>query len=226
MRDRRARMALAFGAVCFLLSFGPAFPLYAPLYRVFPAMAAVRAASRFGAVVLCAVALLAGFGMAIIQRRIPQKWSLPVCVAILIAAHAEALRAPIDFGRNQEFLGIPPIFRTLDTPEPNVVVIFPFYAIPEIFMNARYMVVSTAFWKPMLNGYSGYMPTRYILDTQELGGFPDAKSLQYLKSLGVTRVLVDSRNMRAAALARLPDFSELKLMPTTDGNLRIYELQR
>ena len=225
MRDRRARMALVFGAVCFLLSFGPTFPLYTPLYRLFPAMAAVRAASRFGAMVLCAVALLAGFGMAVIQRRIPPKWSLAVSVAILIVAHVEALRAPIDFGRDQEFLGIPPIFQTLDTPEPDVVVIFPFYAIPDIFMNARYMMVSTAFWKPMVNGYSGYMPTRYILDTQQLGGFPDAKSLEYLKSLGVTRVLVDSRNMRAAALALLQDFSELKLM-ATDGNLRIYELQR
>jgi hypothetical protein len=85
--------------------------------------------------------------------------------------------------------------------------------------------VSTAFWKPMLNGYSGYMPVRYIEHTQNLGGFPDEKSLAYLKRLGVTRVLVDSRNMPGASLARLPDFPELSLV-TTDGNLKIYELKR
>ena len=47
----------------------------------------------------------------------------------------------------------------------------------------------------------------------------------YLAALGVTRVLVDSRNMQPAALALVPDFSELKLM-ATDDNLRIYELKR
>lgn len=72
--------------------------------------------------------------------------------------------------------GVPEIFKTLDTPEFDVVVIFPFYPRQRLFLNARYMLVSTAFWKPMVNGYSGYMPTRYIEDTQKLGGFPDQTS--------------------------------------------------
>ena len=92
-------------------------------------------------------------------------------------------------------------------------------------MNARYMLVSTAFWKPMVNGYSGYMPTRYITHVQNLGGFPDARSVHYLRELGVTRVLVDSRNMTQESLARLPAFPELTLL-NTDGNLQIYDLKR
>jgi hypothetical protein len=224
-RDPRARMALVFGLICFVLSFGPALPIYAYLYRVFPAMAAVRGASRFGQMVLAAIALVAGFGVAWLLRHVQRRVAVPICLALILTANLEALRAPIDFGRDNEFLGIPPIFKTLATPDPDVVVIFPLYAIPEIFMNARYMLVSTAFWKPMLNGYSGYMPTRYIEFTQKLGQFPDATSLSYLKDLGVTRVLVDSRNMRAASLARLSDFPELSLIGT-DGNLRIYRLAR
>jgi hypothetical protein len=227
-RDGRARMALAFGVAGFALSFGPAFPLYGILYRVFPPMAAVRGAARWGQIFLAAVAILAGFGLAAVEQRVSRfrsAWVLPLSLALLIAVNVEALRAPIAFSAEDNYTGVPEIFKTLDTPEPEAIVIFPFYSPGEIFMNARYMLVSTAFWKPMMNGYSGYMPTRYITHTQNLGGFPDARSLQYLKELGVTRVLVDSRNVEPAALARLPDFPQLNLL-TTDGNLRIYDLKR
>jgi hypothetical protein len=221
--DQRARMALVFGVVCFCLSFGPMFPGYSFLYHAFPAMAGVRGAVRFGQMVLVAVAILAGFGLVVLQRRVPASLAVPLGIALVITAHVEALRAPLDFGSGHEFRGVPPIFKTLDTPEPHVVVIFPFYSPRAIFMNARYMVVSTAFWKPMLNGYSGYMPTRYVEHSENLAEFPDRRSVDYLQKLGVTRVLVDSRNMTQRSLAELVHFSELRLIDT-DGNLRIYAL--
>jgi hypothetical protein len=225
LRDKRARMVLVFGVVCFCLSFGPAFPLYTALYHAFPAMAAVRGAARWGHMVLVAVAMLAGFGLARLQRSLPVRAALPVAVALIVVVNLEALRAPIDFGRDQDFLGVPEIFRSLDGPAPQVVAVFPFYPPERLFMNARYMMVSSAFWEPMINGYSGYMPVSYITHTQNLGRFPDRRSLDYLKGLSVTRVLVDSRNMHGADLARLPEFPELRLI-TTDGNLRIYALDR
>ena len=150
-------------------------------------MTALRGAARWGQLFLAAVALLAGFGMAVLQQRVRNTWVLPVCVGLIIAANVEALRAPFRFSAEDDYGGVPAIFKMLDTPEPQVVVIFPFYPPGQIFMNARYMLVSTAFWKPMVNGYSGYMPTRYITHTQNLGGFPDSRSLQYLEQLGVTR---------------------------------------
>jgi hypothetical protein len=223
--DRRARMALVFGIVCFCLSFGPMFPLYSYLYQAFPAMTGVRSAVRFGQMVLAAVAILAGFGLVALQRRLPASWVVPLCLAFVITAHLEALRAPIDFGRDHVFRGIAPIFKVLDTPEPQVVVIFPFYPPEVIFMNARYMVVSIAFWKPMLNGYSGYMPKRYVEHAENLAAFPDHRSVDYLQRLGVTRVLVDSRNMSRTSLAELANFPELRLIGT-DGNLRIFALGR
>jgi hypothetical protein len=225
LRDRRARMVLAFGVLCFALSFGPAFPLYGLLYKVFPPMAAVRGAARWGQMFLVAVALLAGFGLTAIERRLRRSWVLPVGLALVLVANVEALRAPFAFSPDDTDRGVPAIFKTLDTPEPQVVIVFPFYPPREIFMNARYMLASTAFWKPMVNGYSGYMPTNYIAHTQNLGGFPDRRSVEYLKQLGVTRVLVDSRNVDPAALSRLADFPELRMM-VSDGNLRIYDLRR
>src|SRR5262249_20772354 len=46
--DRRARMAAAFGVLAFVLSFGPAFPLYGALATALPIMAGIRGAARFG----------------------------------------------------------------------------------------------------------------------------------------------------------------------------------
>ena len=65
-------------------------------------------------------------------------------------------------------------------------------------------------------------PTRFQ-HAQALASFPDRGSIDYLRDVGVTHVLVDSRNMRSAPLARLADFPELELW-MTDGNLRIYLL--
>src|SRR5207237_9863502 len=110
--DKRARMALAFGVVCFCLSFGPAFPLYKTLYTIFPVMAAVRGAARFGQMVLLAVAILAGFGFAVIRRRMPEQWAVAAGAILIFVVNLEALRAPIDYGRDQEFKGIPAIFET------------------------------------------------------------------------------------------------------------------
>ena len=222
--DKRARMALVFGVVCLALSFGPAFPLYKTLYDLYPPMAAVRSAVRWGHMVLAAVAILAGFGLVVLQRKLPKAWAVPVGLTLVLVANLEALRAPIDYGVDQDFRGVPKIFETLNTPNPDVVVIFPFYRPEQLHMNARYMMVATAFWKPMVNGYSGYMPVRYFEHTANLEGFPDERSIQYLQRLGVTRVLVDSRNMPARVLDRLPQVSELSMIDT-DGNLKIFALK-
>jgi len=227
-KDSRARMSLAVGVAGFVLSFGPAFPLYGLLYKIFPLMVAIRGAARWGQMFLVAVALLAGFGLAALQQRMKRTVPgvvLPLCLALIVVANAEALRAPFAFSADDDYGGVPEIYKKLNTPEPEVVIIFPFYSPRDISLNARYMLVSTAFWKPLVNGYSGYMPTRYITHVQNLGGFPDARSLQYLKELGVTRVLVDSRNMTQESLSRLPAFPELRPLDT-DGNLRIYDLKQ
>ena len=93
-RDRRARMAVAFGLVAFAMSFGPAFPLYGLVGRLFPIMAGIRGASRFGQLYLAAVAILAGFGLARLTTRYPRR-SLALGLTLLLGAHVEALRAPI-----------------------------------------------------------------------------------------------------------------------------------
>jgi hypothetical protein len=220
-KDRRARMTIAFGLAAFALSFGPAFPPYRWLYRVFPLLTGIRGAVRFGEIVLIAIGILSGFGVAALQRRLPVRWATTIGVAVFLTANAEALRAPLFYS---EYHGIPAVYDALDhVGRKAVLAWFPFYGSAQFHQNAPFMLVSTRTFNPMLNGYSGFKPASYYKNVEELAGFPDDRSIAHLQRLGVSVVLVDGRNMRPANLARIPEFPQLSKI-ADDGNLRIYLL--
>lgn len=219
--DRRARMVLAIGLAAFALSFGPAFTPYRWLYAVFPLMSGIRGAVRFGQIVLAAVGILAGFGLAHLQRRFPSRRMVLLSLALLAAAHIEALRAPMGYTPNP---GIPAVYDVLRRTADNAVLVWvPFQPSPRFHLNAPYMLASTRFWKPMLNGYSGFKPASYYEHAKALANFPDEASIQYLREHGVTHVVVDGAEMKPDRTARLTAFPQLTLL-ADDGNLRIYLL--
>ena len=230
VRDRRARMALGFGLVSFALSFGPAFPLYSLLYEAFPPLQAIRGAARFGQMALAAIAILAGFGLAWLSIRLRRQTALVAGIVAIVAVNAEAWRAPIAYcgtpeARCQAFTEVAPIFATLNRDDVKAIVIFPFYATNEdIMFNARYMLHSTAHFKPMLNGYSGYRPASMVAHDRALRDFPSAASIEYLKALGVTHALVDSRNMSEAVRADIARSPNL-VQEVTDGNLLVLAIK-
>jgi len=221
-RDRRARMAVAFGLVAFAMSFGPAFPFYGLVGRLFPIMAGIRGASRFGQLYLAAVALLAGFGLAWLMSHYPRR-SLVLGLLLLVGAHVEALRAPINY---RPFGGISPIFDEMRTAGDNTLVAcFPFPGPREAFQNVDCMLASTRFWKPLVNGYSSFMPESYMRSAAALDAFPEGDTLAYLKSLGVTHVIVFTNNLSAPRLAHLDEHpAELELW-RSDASARIYRLR-
>jgi hypothetical protein len=220
-KDRRARMAIAFGLAAFALSFGPAFPPYRWLYRVFPLLTGIRGAVRFGEITLVAIAVLAGFGLAALLRRLPMRWATAIGVAAFLTANVEAFRAPLFYS---EYHGIPAVYDALDhVGRKAVLAWFPFYSSAQFHENAPFMLISTRTFNPMLNGYSGFKPASFYKNVEELAGFPDDRSMAQLQRLGVSVVLVDSRNMRAANLARLSEFPQLTKI-ADDGNLRIFLL--
>jgi hypothetical protein len=219
--DRRARMTIAFGLMAFALSFGPAFPPYRWLYRMFPLLSGIRGAVRFGEITLVAIGVLAGFGVAALQRRLPAKWATAAAIAVFFTANAEALRAPLFYS---EYHGIPQVYDALNNVGRKAILVsFPFYASAQFHQNAPLMLASTQTFNPMLNGYSGFKPASFYKNVEELAGFPDERSIAHLQRLGVSVVLVDGRNMRPANLARLPEFPQLSKI-ADDGNLRIYLL--
>lgn len=231
VKDTRARMALAFGVVSFALSFGPAFPLYPFFYKVFPLLQAIRGAARFGQMALAAIAVLSGFGLAWLAMKLPKQAALTLGVVAFIAVNVEAWRAPIgycgtrDNNTCQEFTTIPPIFKTLDRPDVQAIIVFPFYPPnSELNQNARYMLQSTAHFKPMMNGYSGYMPTVMFRHFEGVKDFPSESSIAYLKRIGVTHALVDGRNVSQEMLAAVSK-SPYLVLENTDGNLQVLAIK-
>ena len=227
-RDVRARMAVAFGVVAFAFSFGPAFPGYAALYGVFPLMTGIRGASRFGQLWLVAIAILAGFGWVRLRLALERvaiatarNVVLLLGAAVLVGVHAETVVAPLEY---TAYRGNQPVWDELRSAgDSAVLAFFPFYPPESVFINTRYMLYSTRFFKPILNGYSGFTPQSYLRHAEAMRPFPDRASIDYLREVGVTHMVVEGHRMSATSLAALDGFPELELA-ITDGTLRIYVL--
>jgi hypothetical protein len=192
-RDEPARVAMVFaiGFIGLLLSLGPKTPLYAWLYTVFPPMQGLRAAARFGGLFLLAIALLAGIGLARLRQGLNRRWATAAAIAAVFLVNLEALRAPFEYRR---WRGIPEIYRLLAS-EPGKVVLaeMPFYPPHAVFENAEYVVNSTAHWRPLMNGYSGYTPVTYVDAASLMWYFPDARAFPPMKANGVTHIMVHPR---------------------------------
>ena len=191
-----------------------------PVSRVFPIMAGIRGAVRFGQLFLAAVAILAGFGLAVLGRG-QRRRAITIGLVLVLGAHLEALRAPI---RYRAFEGIPPIFDNLRTSAHEVVACFPFPRPRELFANVDCMLASTRFWHPLVNGYSSFTPPSYGRAAAALAAFPEGTTVQYLRQLGVTKVIVFTNKLSAPRMARLSDHPELSLWKA-DRSVRIYLLQ-
>ena len=225
-RDRRlVWMLVALAATGFVLSLGPRTPIYGWLFTIFPPMQGLRAAARFGVLFLLAIALLAAAGLSALRREhAGRRWIPAAAVAAVILVNAEALRAPFDYRR---WGGIPAIYARLAAePGPVVLAEMPFYPPQAVFENAEYVLNSTAHWRPLLNGYSGYAPKTYTDVAGLLWHFPDERAFPPLAAAGVTHVTVHPRRYRERAastidaLARRPDFELLGVDEAT--GVRLY----
>ena len=217
----RVWMLVAIGIAGFVLSLGTATPLYRLVFEVFPPMQGLRAAARFGNLFLLGTAMLAGFGLALWRPR-------PVVAAVLIAVvNLEALQAPFTY---TPFHGIPDLYRLLATePGPVVVAEQPFFPRHAAFQNARYVLASTAHWRPLMNGYSGYTPASYQRYADAFWYFPADWAIQAMKDAGVTHVVVHVSDFSRENLAVLPVLAartDFELLAIGPRDLRLYRLIR
>jgi hypothetical protein len=187
-RDRRARMALAFGAMGFALSFGANLPGYAFLHEHIALLQGVRAVARWGFLLLIALAILAGFAVAWLESSWRGRpWWPAVALALIGLVTLEALRAPLSFVRHD---GIPRVHSRLAHDSVTGIVVFPLYGGNQFNQNARYMLDQTRHWRPMINAYSSWAPAAFLKRAALLQSFPGDAALADLRSIGVSHAVL------------------------------------
>lgn len=222
----RAIMLVAIAATGLVLSLGTRTPIYGWLYGVFPPMQGLRAAARFGNLFLLGMAVLAGLGLAALRRGSAPSWRTAIVAAlVLAAANVESLRAPFEYRR---FTGIPHLYDLVAQDSGRVVLAeMPFYPRQAVFENAEYVLNSTAHWKPLMNGYSGYTPESYGRYADDFWHFPEDRAIQAMRRAGVTHVMVHPGRFLGDAAAIVQQASgrpELELLGVEGSGLRLYRL--
>jgi hypothetical protein len=223
-RDPRVRMAIAVGVLGVAFSFGTALPGYSFLHELVPLLGGIRNAARWGWLALAAIAVLAGFGMAALARPNRSGWQMvPALVCVLVTV--EAIRTPVGF---TPFTGIPAIYDRLANEPDAVVAEFPFYSGGSVSQNGPYVLANTRYFKPLLNGYSGFQTAAFEARGRALDAFPGESALAELRAAGVTHVLVHtapfSRRYGPQTLAAIDAAAALQLEIEQDG-IRLYRFK-
>ena len=223
--DSRERI-VSFYAVLALLAFwaslGPAAGLYTWLAESTPFMSLLRAPARLGAVVIFALAVLAGFGLArlLSGRRAWLAAALTATVAVEVAAVPWDLHQPDP---------LPEAYRRLATLPRGGVVEFHFpYRQTDLFRHTRYMFDSMWHWQPLINGYSDFIPPDFQEMAIPINDFPDPKSFGILRAHQARYVVIHLDTYgdasRRTLLARFPPYMEYLRPIVQEGETWLFEI--
>ena len=218
LKEPRVRMVAAIGILGAAMSMGTSWPGYRLLHEFLPLLSGLRNVARWGWLPLAAVAVLAGFGVATLDRR---RWGRGVMIAIALLVTIEAIRTPVGFTR---FNGIPQIYDRLASQSDVVVAEFPFYSGASVSLNGPYVLANTRYFKPLLNGYSSFHPDTFEARGRILGTFPSEVALAELRGSHVTHVTVQTGRYDADTLKAIDSIAALDLVADQDG-IRLYRLK-
>jgi hypothetical protein len=223
---RRVIMLLSLAAIGIVLSFGPSTPIYRWFYEWVLPLRGLRAAARFGFLYLIAVALLAGLGVAWLERRASMRLRIALVGVLLAAVTVEVWQSPV---RTQPFDRVPSIYRLLtETSEPVMLVEVPFYPADAVFENGEYVLNATAHWKPVMNGTSGATPMSYRRRAESFWYFPRDWAIAAMKREGATHVMVHLERFGSEApevVASLADRRDLQLLGADAQGHRLYKFK-
>jgi Dolichyl-phosphate-mannose-protein mannosyltransferase len=145
------------------------------------ALNGLRALARAGVLVIFFVTVLAAFGydaLASERRGIGRRLLFAIIVVVLLAEYrCEPL--PLERYPNE-----PPALYAWLAQQPKGIVA----ELPMPFLDhwpgpdPRISYMSTFHWRPLVNGYSGYLPISYALRLDAVREFPDGASVEYLRA--------------------------------------------
>jgi hypothetical protein len=208
---------------------------YAWLYAAVPGFKALRAPVRFDALVMLALAVLAGYGVAALYGRakaargagFPSRgWLVAGCCFLLVvleslawpAAHAE----PVPVGD-----AVPATYRWLAAKPATAILELPMAFTPG-GPQLDYQYLSTTHWHTTPDGYSGFIPPKHGQIVYEMERFPSERSVSLLQALGVQYTVVHTDRYPAgrwqevqSALAQADDLTLVETL----GADRIYAVR-
>jgi hypothetical protein len=183
---------LGAGAVAFDLSLGTNGVGYAALHERLTPFQALRVPARFGMFVGLALAVLAGAGVARLcrARSAAIQWAIVIGISALVVA--ESRMRPQDLRPLPD--AAPAVYAWLAAQPAGVVCEYPVGPLegragPQ---DATYMYYSTRHWRPLVNGFSGFLPPSYHELLARLDAFPSREAIAYLRERGVSYLLVHS----------------------------------
>ena len=89
-------------------------------------------------------------------------------------------------------LPVSPVYRTLAAQPRGPVVEFPL--VPrQLEINARYVLMSTAHWQPIVNGYGAFWPADIQQFARETDTFPSDAALEVVRNRGIRYVVVHAK---------------------------------
>ena len=194
-RPRRMVLVyLALAGVTIELSLGLNGSVYSWLFHHVGAMQGFRSPSRFGIIVSCALAMLAGFGARALQNRIEasRPHAAGAFAAVLLLLVVDNATRGMSLG---EPLYQPPstfnVYKTIRALGPGPIVELPLARLDALpGRESTYEFWSITHWHPIVNGYSGYYPQEFVDTVVRMEGFPDDRSLAQLAYAGVRYVVV------------------------------------
>jgi hypothetical protein len=205
-RDRPSREAVALGVLLLAaaaVALGPRVRAFghdlgpgpwALLRDAFPLFQMIRVTSRAGVFLALPLTML---GAMALRRLGPGPGAV---AAIGVLGLAETLIVPVPMPQWSKLVDTrmapPPVYRWLaEQPGRDPVVHLPMLDVYGLerrpaFHESVYMVYSTLHWKPLVNGYAGIEPRRYVEVRNLAREFPSAELLAALRGIGTRYVIV------------------------------------
>jgi hypothetical protein len=211
------------GLVCALLTHPV---VYTPLAEVVPGLSGMRVPARFYAFVSFSIAWFAGRALDAGLRRLskaPRRWAAALVAAFLLA---ELWPKPLSGIRLSQERDFAPVYHWLaGRDDVRAVLELP---IRDDATSVLYMYYGTRHWKPLVNGYSGYMPGDFVWLLENCcWPVPGGATLDRLRLWGVSHVLIHTGKLRQKrkkeAIADWEKEGEVRLVGVF-GNDRVYEI--
>jgi hypothetical protein len=174
----------ALGVLACWASFGPGAGLYTALYKVIPVFSLLHAPSRLGLLVVLACSVIGGFAVAWLAGT--GRRGTVMSGVVLAATLADLAVMPL----HVEARPLPAAYISLAKWPPGPVAEFPFfYRRIDFHRHALYMYYSTYHWRPLINGYTDYIPPDFREMVIPVSSFPNPESFAILKRLRVRYVI-------------------------------------